>query len=67
MVQVSFLPADGEGVLKVRLPVQLDVDEAEFRIRVSNGSASEDIVIRVTREQVISVVRSKVQLGGATR
>ena len=66
MTQVSFLPADGEGVLKVRLPVQLDVDEAEFRIRVSNGSASEDIVIRVTREQFIPV-RSKVLLGGATR
>ena len=66
MAQVSFLSADGERVLKVRLPVQLDVDEAEFRIRVSNGSANEEIMVRVEREQFIPV-RSKVLLGGATR
>ena len=40
------------------------LNEALFRIRVSNGSASEEIVIWVEREQVIRV-RSKVRLGGA--
>ncbi len=64
--QASSLPADGEGVLKVLLSIQSGVDEAEFRIRVSNGSASEEIKIRVEREQVIPV-RLKVLLGGATR
>ncbi len=66
MTQVSFLPADGEGTLKVLLQVPQSLDEASFRIRVSNGSASEEITILVTREQVIPV-RSKVLLGGATR
>ena len=64
--QVLFLPADGEGTLKVLLQVPQSLDEASFRIRVSNGSASEEITILVTREQVIPV-RSKVLLGGATR
>ena len=64
--QALFLPADGEGALKVQLSIQSGVDEASFRIRVSNGSASEEITIRVEREQVIRV-RLKVLLGGATR
>ena len=37
-----------------------------FMVRVSNGIASEEIVIRVEREQVIPVCL-KVLLGGATR
>ena len=65
-VSASFPQSDGEGGLKVDLQVPQSLDEALFRIRVSNGSASEDIVIRVTREQFIRV-RSKVLLGGATR
>ncbi len=64
--QALFLPADGEGTLKVDLQVPQSLDEASFEIRVSNGSASEEITIRVERELIIPV-RSKVLLGGATR
>ena len=64
--QALFLPADGEGVLKVQLLIQSGVGEAVLRIRVSNGSASEEIAILVTREQ-FPRVRLKVLLGGATR
>ena len=39
---------------------------SSFMARVSNGSASEEITIRVERELIIPV-RLKVQLGGATR
>ncbi len=64
--QASFSSADGEGALKVLLPVPLGVDEASFLIRVRNGAASEKITIHVTREQVIRL-RLKAYLGGATR
>ena len=65
-VSASFPQAAGEGGLKVDLQVPQSVDGALFRIRVSNGSANEEITIRVERELIIPV-RSKVLLGGATR
>ena len=64
--QVSFLLADGEGALRVRLPAQLGVDEALFMVRVSNESASEEITMLVTREQFPRVCL-KVLLGGAAQ
>ena len=39
---------------------------SSFVMRVGNGSANEEITIRVERELIIPV-RSKVLLGGATR